>query len=903
MKKSKIVLLSCIIAVIFLAVAVLVPAVLREKEKNRIKAQQELEQAAIDSYPKLDEIDVDSIVKLETYEGDIIYSVTDKDAIAEIMGILKESAPVPKYVSPEDDKYRYEGAPKDALWLDIYTEDDSKDWFIYVDDNKLPADFIIERTDWKNRTTGWFETTTGYYTKPEKIYSQIKAIMYKGERIDLNEAYNPEYDEPEKTGFEYNPDAIYTAENLTITDKEGWYTTDILMTEDKIFFTRIKENPKLHPEDFGYEFVGKYECMWGYMDRDGGNPVEFYFDRPGFGIYQLLTVTKDRVYAMTFDAGEGEDFRDMDYVVTAFDMSGNVIAEQKYKYVLNYCDRLQAFVTTNGKLAIFNGSLVLYDEKLNKIALNTDHNLIMVAPAKDGNIVALKDNEECIRRVVLNSADLKEISEDEETYPGFYDCDLLGMQDESTLVLVKRVRGEEHSKLISFDLETGEEKDLIDTFHSGIDDYVISCVLSIEPTDILCKTGSVIWYGDQVGITRYIKTDREKAAKRKQIKVCGDLSNIRNFNACSTDYYADECNEEDGNSFYWIDSSTDLQNVCRQNGSPDVICISQAFPDMIKTTETADLSTMLKNDDDLSEEDFFPGLIEAFTYEGALRAIPVSTYICSFVAPSGLLKGENLTAEEFSELLADNVDKKLFYDTRRFIIEGFISAYGNPFYRPGEGVCNFESEDFKNLIKVISNLDWEHYDEYEYANYDPEKIIAEWQKKMKASGAKLYIVGNAVPFYEVKDIETLYGKNYDFVGFPSVNGTRCCFDRPEVYVVNNNSEDKEGALEYIKFVLNNDKSYMYPTRIQTYDEYADYIINSEEYTKKSERTSKQLYAEKLKEALMSASGCTYSLPEGGGDDAYSYIEGLLERYYKEIIDEDQVAKTIQEYFQKYGSKH
>ena len=55
------------------------------------------------------------------------------------------------------------------------------------------------------------------------------------------------------------------------------------------------------------------------MDRDGGNAVEFSFDKPGYGIYQLLTVTDNRVYAMTFDAGEGKDFQNVDYVVTAFD--------------------------------------------------------------------------------------------------------------------------------------------------------------------------------------------------------------------------------------------------------------------------------------------------------------------------------------------------------------------------------------------------------------------------------------------------------------------------------------------------------------------------------------------------------------------------------------------------------
>ena len=112
-------------------------------------------------------------------------------------------------------------------------------------------------------------------------------------------------------------------------------------------------------------------------------------------------------------------------------------------------------------------------------------------------------------------------------------------------------------------------------------------------------------------------------------------------------------------------------------------------------------------------------------------------------------------------------------------------------------------------------------------------------------------------------------------------------------MINNLSEEKEGALEFIKYVLANAYSYRYPATIQGYDEIAGYYLNSDSYTKKNERVNKKIYMEKLKEAMLSAQGCSYSYPN---DTVYDFVEKTLAQYYSERTTLDETARAIQIYF-------
>lgn len=902
MRRPKTFIICCVILLAIVASGIIIPQVKREKAQKELKEQHEAELEILAAYPWIDEIDPDNIAKLTTCEGDIVYTVTDKEAIAEIMGIIRDTNPQPVIINPEDDKGRPAGGPKNALWLDITTKDDKESWSLTIDDENFPTDFVIDHTVYKNKDTNWFETKTGYFTKPDKIYRKVKAIMYKGERTDLNEVSDAGQhgsSEWNRVDFEYNPDAIFTAEPLTLTDKEGLYTTDVKYAYGKYFFTRIKIDEDLVLSEISYEDELRFKYFWGYMDENGDNEAEFALkstdpEKPYCGIHKMLGVTEDRVYAMTFHADENDYFSDKIYYLTAFDMSGNVVAEKQYPYKIDFYPEVQSLITKSGDILVYNGATALFDEEFNEIALNTDHRIIMVAPTENDEIAVLLKKEKGYNRAILDDKDLSIVSEDDRSYD-LSDYRIVEMPDQSTLIMVKYESEGCRSKLVELTIDGGYETDIIDTFHSGIKGWEILDIVSRTRDKIICKTEDSQSYVGEVKLTIFTEVDRDVASKRKRIKVFGNEESLIDFNAYSTDYYAEECFKADGSTDSWVESDSELRDICRQDNKPDVIYIYHAEPEFVRLEEAADLSALLTEDEDLSEEDFFPGLIKAFTYNGVLRAIPVSTSFYTVAAPSGLLKEGVITAEAISEYISDNPERKLFYNYKRGLLDEIITYPGNPFYNPDEGICNFESEEFKTLLKSIRNLDREYCedrDNYHGDDYNPEKEYQKWIETIEAAGAVLDSTGDSAAFYEINEFNYIFGDKYDLVGFSPSDGSRGCFASPDVFVINGLSKEKEGALEYIKYVLDNRHMHNYPARIKDYDADADYLVPLYAHGIKS--SSQKLFIRKMKDAFMSARGCCYSLPE----EASLFIDDTLAYYCGGRADEDETAGAFQKFFEQ-----
>ena len=85
--------------------------------------------------------------------------------------------------------------------------------------------------------------------------------------------------------------------------------------------------------------------------------------------------------------------------------------------------------------------------------------------------------------------------------------------------------------------------------------------------------------------------------------------------------------------------------------------------------------------------------------------------------------------------------KLLFAGTRSNVICDFIRYPGNPFWNHETGICNFDGDEFKSLLKHIKNLDDMFYggddliredpDGEEYIDWDA--IDDKWIKDKKAA--------------------------------------------------------------------------------------------------------------------------------------------------------------------------
>lgn len=879
-----------------LAIYVLAYTFTFEKVKKEDKAKQIEAEQRMAEYPTLEDLlaHKDEIAKLVMQEGDIYYEMTDKTVITGIMNILSNVELTPVPVNPEDDWDRPVGGAVSALWLSIDMENENEYWKLIVDDYNLPADFVIDHTTLASAATGYRTTESGYYTKEGKIYGKIKSIMYNGTRIDLNEQADTEDEQPVTVDFEYNPEAIYTAEELDYVAKEGYFTMDICVSDGKVFFADMKNDIPDSHGDYYYESFLKQEYIWGYMDISGENRHEFKVkpvdpEYPYAGVSCIIGASEDRIYAMTFRAKDDDRFgKDLDrYVVenyiTAFDMSGNALAETKYENKYSFPEEHDlgdaSFVTGEGTVAVFNGALALYDTDLNEVSINTDKGISEIYPSEDGNIIALCMEGKDKKLVVYSAKNLKALKE--EALPvNCNDEPVKGVIDGKSLLLSKGGGLSCGEKIVEVELTTGNETEVMDLFHSGIDGYYIKNIIKIGKNDILAECEDK--YSPKGSLlTRYVKMDEAVANSRKRIVVFGAYdSYLRAFNGLSKEYYADSYESKNG---YYFEDPNDLAETFKGENAPDVAAVRDFTDVYFDSGVLADVSELLK------EGELFEGIREAFSDNGVLRAYPVYYNVDTLVTYNNLTKDGAFDFDTFYALLKQGAGKKLFANIRQDVICDFLSYPGNPFLNCDTGINNFDSDEFKAFLKALKELDENYTDGDDFLTIGPdgeesflgwEEIDNLWIKDKKESGSNFMITTIYNMYYDHL-IGGVFGENMAFAGFPLKDGSKSFISDSEALVVNELSDEKEGALEFIKCYRE------VPNRALVTK--ADFEASAGAL---QANATEKIFAKETMDAVNNVGGFMYNLP----GEARDFIDQTLDKYCDGDISEDEAVAAFQEYF-------
>lgn len=884
------ILILAVLAIYVLAYTFTFVKVKKEDKAKRIEAEQRMTE-----YPTLEDLlaHKDEIAKLVMQEGDIYYEMTDKTVITGIMNILSNVELTPVPVNPEDDWDRPVGGAVSALWLSIDMENENEYWKLIVDDYNLPADFVIDHTTLASAATGYRTTESGYYTKEGKIYGKIKSIMYNGTRIDLNEQADTEDEQPVTVDFEYNPEAIYTAEELDYVANEGYFTMDICVSDGKIFFADMKNDiPESHG-DYYYESFLKQEYIWGYMDLNGENRHEFKItpadsEYPYAGVSCIIGATDDRVYAMTFRAKDDEYFgKDFDRFIvenyiTSFDMSGNVLAETGYKYDYQYPYEHAlgdtSFATKEGTLAVFNGALALYDSELNEISLNTDKRISGIYPSPDGNIIALFTDGKERKLAVYSAKNLKVLKE--ETIPFNYTGEQVkGIIDGKDVLVDIWDEQSGSEKIIAVDLTTGDETEVMDLFHSGINGYDIKSVIEIDKNSILAECDDT--YSPRGSLlTRYIKTDENVAKNRKQIVVFGVYdSYLREFNGRSNEYYADKYVGPVENNF---SDASELAEIFRGESGPDVALVRNFTDAYFDSGVLADVSELLK------ENELPDGVKDAFSEGEVLRAYPTYYNVATLVTYKNIAKDGELDQDTFFDCIKQSEGKELFANAWQDVFDWFLMYPGNPFLDCDTGTCNFDGDEFKSFLKMIKTLDDRDHSEDVFF-YKPrgseliswEEVVNQWLTHQKEAGS-IFMISTFIGMYYDDWVCDLFGKNMVYTGFPLKEGSKSFISHADAFVVNELSDEKRGALEFIKVYRD------VPDR--TVVTKADFEAS---YGALHTNAAEEALAEEIMKAVNDVGGFMYDLSGESG----KFIDQTLQDYYNGIISEDETAAAFKEYFE------
>jgi ABC-type glycerol-3-phosphate transport system substrate-binding protein len=225
-----------------------------------------------------------------------------------------------------------------------------------------------------------------------------------------------------------------------------------------------------------------------------------------------------------------------------------------------------------------------------------------------------------------------------------------------------------------------------------------------------------------------------------------------------------------------------------------------------------DLTPYLEASETLQKDNFIPAALQGRTFGERLVSIPTQFSLQFLVARKEILGNKTtIKASDLLELMQKYPDKKLFpYPDKMNLFVELFSVYGEEFIDWEAGECNFETEEFRDLLKLIKAYPdggtWEGY-LTSMDDFLNNRLLFTYES-----------------FYSVLRYKSLMNQfaelDVSFIGKPSkanTSGIEMVLYEGDVAIAAR-SKHKEGAWTFIEAINNNVNGDMFPTNIQSLDE-------------------------------------------------------------------------------------
>lgn len=212
-----------------------------------------------------------------------------------------------------------------------------------------------------------------------------------------------------------------------------------------------------------------------------------------------------------------------------------------------------------------------------------------------------------------------------------------------------------------------------------------------------------------------------------------------------------------------------------------------------------DLFPYLEGSSRIKQEDFLENVIEGYTMDGKLAAIPVNFHMDMLLGRASQLSGlESWTTEDMMTLLdqypgCDLLMKGTLGDEREFLIKEVCSPYYLKKFIDEERVtCSFDSEEFCRLLTWLKDCPV-NMEEHDYNHPLPENCLLFYN-----------IYSSLGPDYRMmgETLDNVMGAEAVLIGYPSADGIgRPRIQAFDVLGIVSGAECPEGAWAFIESYL------------------------------------------------------------------------------------------------------
>lgn len=400
------------------------------------------------------------------------------------------------------------------------------------------------------------------------------------------------------------------------------------------------------------------------------------------------------------------------------------------------------------------------------------------------------------------------------------------------------------------------------------------------------------WENSMTDLVKVNKVKSSEVAEKKEI-VLGTLysdssvtSAVIKFNKNNPEYhvsiktYFDTSNTTDT---AYADAITAMNNDILTDDCPDIIDLSSLhIPALAQKGLLEDLGTYLDTSDKIRKDDLLDSVINGYSYDGKLVGIPNRIYINTLIGSvSDVGTAENWTVSEMLDVAKANPDKAVMdYATKGSMLQVLISYDQDSFIDWEKGTCNFDNQDFIDVLEFCNTLP-DDDDDSVWDDDDSTPV------KIKKGKVLLAPVSLAEP-ESIQEYQSYFTGESNFIGFPSNGGSGAYMDAFCLYGITSKSDVKEEAWAFIESSLTNvdDNGYYYGVS-PLKSEIEKQIAKSQEVSYATDENGEYILDENGEKITEGTSSISY----GDWDYTYHPVTDEEAEIFRNIINNAEPSQT------------
>lgn len=549
--------------------------------------------------------------------------------------------------------------------------------------------------------------------------------------------------------------------------------------------------------------------------NESRNVSGFVFDSEG------ILITIENVYHWDQETNESSQ----EYYLCKYDPDGGLLSTVNLSDILGDSDWIQYVAMDKDNRIYLSGDSSIYlldaeGKDCGTIELGGNTWVNTMGAGKDGRVyIAVYDQES--NGNVLKALDFegKRLG---DTYSDFIDTNYNIL----TVGIEKDFMGSDSISLYEYDMESQTKEKVLDWLDCDIDSNNLECLHALEDGRIAVITYDWEKEEGRSELAIIAKVPASEVPEKINITIASIDSDyyVRsaavNFNKNNDKYHISMKSYFDYNDVTYTDNDSNyteiladtvnrLNNDITSGNCPDILVL-----DGVNVSRYAskgvfeDLNSWLDGSSVLSRSDYFENILECYTYDGALLAIPQNFTITSLVGSAADLGTEpGWTLQEIMDYSNAHPDAQLLaYTSKEGALETMLRYTQSNFVDWQSGECSFNSDEFMELLDFVNKFP-EEIEYNEDSASPPAKI---------AKGEILLDTVNLYDFREIQMAEAMFGQPVNYIGCPNENGDSGTYIQPGTgLAILSQSANKEGAWAFLESYLttyNDDYSWGFSSR-------------------------------------------------------------------------------------------